>query len=345
MKSLTYLILLIALVLTSCGESKKDGLYTVRTVEKSDDFQNHPGKKLMETNCYVCHSPTKDHNDRIGPPMIAIKKHYINENTTKEEFIASLQAWIKNPNEADARMKGAVRQFGVMPKTPYPEATIQKIAEYMYDNEIDQPEWFEDHFNEMNRGGKGKGMGKGRGQGQGMGNRYRDSDNQYQVKSYEDMGLEYAMSTKAILGKNLMGQIQKNGTEAAVDFCNVKAIPLTDSMANVHNASIKRVTDKPRNSNNIANKEELRYLTHFKSVIANNQEPEAIIIESEKDVSFYYPITTNAMCLKCHGKPNTDVTPKTLLTLKDRYPNDFATGYGLNEVRGIWSIKFDKSNE
>ncbi|MGF1555378.1 DUF3365 domain-containing protein [Paucihalobacter sp.] len=343
MKTPLYLLLMIFTFFQSCTDSKKEGTYTSNSIQNQQNNQEHPGKKLMETNCYVCHSPTAGHDDRIGPPMIAIKQHYINEHITKEEFVESMQSWIKNPNEADAKMKGAVRKFGVMPKTPYPEATIHKIAEYMYDYDIEQPEWFEEHFNEMNPGVKGKGMGKG--QGQGMGNRNRANDNQQQVKSYEDLGLEYAMSTKAILGKNLMGQIQKNGTEAAMDFCHVQAIPLTDSMANVHNANIKRVTDKPRNTANQANKEELEYITHFKSVVANNQEPEAIVIEDEKTVRFYYPITTNAMCLQCHGKPTENITPKTLITLKDRYLNDKAIGYGLNEVRGIWSIKFDKNNE
>ncbi len=345
MKTSPYILLIFLALFQSCNDSKREGAYTARSVEKPQNKQDHTGKKLMETNCYVCHSPTASHDDRIGPPMIAIKRHYIDSNTTKEEFIASMQAWIKNPNEADAKMTGAVRRFGVMPKTPYPEATIEKIAEYMYDFEIDQPDWFEDHFNEMNPGVRGKGMGKGRGQGKGMGMRHQSNQNQQQVKSYEDIGLEYAMSTKAILGKNLMGQIQKNGTEAAVDFCNIKAMHLTDSMATVHNATIKRVTDKPRNINNQANNEELEYIEHFKSVVARNKEPEAILLENESDVRFYYPITTNAMCLQCHGKPETDITPKTLLTLRERYPNDLATGYGLNQVRGIWSIKFDKDNE
>ncbi|TPV33303.1 DUF3365 domain-containing protein [Paucihalobacter ruber] len=347
MKFFQLLSLIAIVVVQSCDSNKKESQYAVRTFEKQQNNQDHPGKKLMETNCYVCHSPTAGHDDRIGPPMIAIKRHYIDSNTTKEDFIASMQSWIKNPNEADAKMKGAVRRFGVMPKTPYPESTIEKIAEYMYDFEIEQPEWFEDHYNEMNPGARGKGMGRGQGQGKGMGNRYGANENQQQqqVKSYEDIGLEYAMSTKAILGKNLMTQIQKNGTEAAVDFCNIKAIHLTDSMAKVHNANIKRVTDKPRNGDNLANQEELSYIAHFKSVIAKNQEPEAIVLENENDVRFYYPITTNAMCLQCHGKPNQDITPKTSLTLKERYPADQATGYGLNEVRGIWSIKFNKEHE
>jgi cytochrome c2 len=345
MKLLHYLPYLMLVMVLSCDSNKKESHYAVRTLDKQSNNQEHPGKKLMETNCYVCHSPTASHDDRIGPPMIAIKRHYIDSNTSKEDFVASMQAWIKNPNEADAKMKGAVRRFGVMPKTPYPEATIEKIAEYMYDFEIDQPDWFEDHFNEMTPGGKQRGKGQGRGQGQGMGNRHGANQAQQQTKSYEDLGLEYAMSTKAILGKNLMGQIQKNGTEAAVDFCNIKAIHLTDSMAKAYNASIKRVTDKPRNPDNSATKEELKYLANYKDVVANNEEPEAIVIESETDVRFYYPITTNAMCLQCHGKPDQDIAPKTLLTLKQRYPADQATGYGLNEVRGIWSIKFSKESE
>ncbi len=47
------------------------------------------------------------------------------------------------------------------------------------------------------------------------------------------------------------------------------------------------------------------------------------------------------MCLKCHGKPNEHVQPETLATLKKRYPNDEAVGYDVNQVRGIWAIKFD----
>ena len=52
-------------------------------IEKNE----HPGKKLMETNCYICHNPVTSHDNRLAPPMIAVKKHYKNENTTKKEFI------------------------------------------------------------------------------------------------------------------------------------------------------------------------------------------------------------------------------------------------------------------
>ena len=79
--------------------------------------------------------------------MIAIKKHYINEGTTKEQFKVAMQEWIKNPTEENAKMFGAVKRFGVMPKQPFPEETINQIADYMFDYDIKQPKWFDEHFN------------------------------------------------------------------------------------------------------------------------------------------------------------------------------------------------------
>lgn len=120
----------------------------------------HPGKKLLETYCYACHNPTTSEDSRLAPPMIAIKKHYINSSTTKADFVNSIQAWIKNPNEEDAKMFGAVRRFGVMIKQPFAEDDIKLIADYMFDNDIEQPEWFEDH-EKGSKMGNGKGKGKG----------------------------------------------------------------------------------------------------------------------------------------------------------------------------------------
>tara|TARA_Y100000588_G_scaffold379255_1_gene461105 strand:- start:2523 stop:3437 length:915 start_codon:yes stop_codon:yes gene_type:complete len=300
---------------------------------------NHPGKKLMETNCYVCHSPTASHDDRIGPPMIAIKKHYIEDETSKEQFIEDIQAWIKNPNEADAKMRGAVRRFGVMPKQAFPEETIEKIADYMFDFDIDQPEWFEDHFNEE----KGKHNGNGQGKGMGKGKHQQQAQTNYEDLPYGERGLKYALTTKAVLGKNLMGTIQKKGTLEALEFCNVKAYPLTDSMAVVHNASIKRVSDKPRNQKNKANSEELEYIKTFKTLVASEKEISPIVKETEDDVHVYYPIVTNTMCLQCHGKPETNIKTNVLKTLTLLYPEDKAKGYSENQVRGIWNVSFKKN--
>ncbi len=48
------------------------------------------------------------------------------------------------------------------------------------------------------------------------------------------------------------------------------------------------------------------------------------------------------MCLKCHGTPNEQIQPKTFAKIKELYPNDKATEYEANQVRGMWSIVFDE---
>ena len=64
-------LILLSVFVLSCNNSKNKEL---SAFEKNMQANNHPGKKLMETNCYVCHSPTASHDNRIGPPMVAIKK-------------------------------------------------------------------------------------------------------------------------------------------------------------------------------------------------------------------------------------------------------------------------------
>ncbi|MFD1615490.1 c-type heme family protein [Gelatiniphilus marinus] len=328
-----FALVIISFTVFNCNNSKKTNYVSV---EKTEKEQTHPGKKLMEINCYVCHSSTASHENRIGPPMIAIKKHYINATTTKEEFIEAMQAWIKNPNANDAKMPGAIKRFGIMPKTPYPEKTIKQIADYMFDYDIEQPEWFEDHYN------KERGMHDGKGNKRRKGKYKKQAETNFEKLPHAERGLKYALSTKTVLGKNLMGTIQKQGTLDALLFCNENAYPLTDSMSVVHNAIIKRVSDKPRNPNNQANKQELKHIKTYKQVVANNQEPNPFVKEEQDKVHVYYPIVTNTMCLQCHGKPNETIKTPVANKLKAMYPKDKAIGYEVSQVRGIWSVTFNK---
>src|SRR5690606_41827490 len=53
-----------------------------------------------------------------------------------------------------------------------------------------------------------------------------------------------------ILLQNVAGAIQKGGIDYAVEFCNIQAIPLTDSIAEDLNVYIQRLSDKNRNPAN-----------------------------------------------------------------------------------------------
>lgn len=325
MKTNYIALLILIATLSSCKDNKK-GTNSIVT-KQTEEATAHPGKKLMETYCYACHNPTTSEDSRIAPPMIAIKKHYISENTAKETFTNDMLVWMKKPSEDISKMPGAVKRFGVMPVMVFPDHVIKQIAEYMYDYNIDQPEWFEEHYKQR--------------QGMGMGKNMKNA-NSLQDLSYADRGLKYALATKAVLGKNLMGTINKKGTLEALQFCNERAYPLTDSMAVAQNASIKRVSDKARNPQNSANNEELSYINTFKKQMAAGETTQPLVVEKADQVTVYYPISTNSMCLQCHGKPNTDIRPETSKLLGSLYPNDKAVGYDINQIRGIWKVNFSK---
>lgn len=157
-----------------------------------------------------------------------------------------------------------------------------------------------------------------------------------------EIGQNIANQTQATLGRNLMQAINKEGTEYAISFCSEKAIHLTDSVGISLNATVKRVSDKNRNPNNEANAEELKYIQNAKSLLAKGETPTGSIRTIGNREVGYYPIVTNVMCMQCHGQPNSEISPETLSKINTLYPNDRATGYQPNELRGIWVVEMDK---
>lgn len=213
-----------------------------------------------------------------------------------------------------------------MPYQKYSDDDVRSIAEYIYDYQIEEPDWFKKHWEER--------------QGTAYINTGKQNPKYNNPKTAADIGLEYALGTKKVLGKNLIGTIQQKGTLEALTFCNVNAYTLTDSMATNFGASIKRVSDKPRNPENTASNKEKEIIQKYKSTISNNRKIEPIVEEIEEGiVQFYYPIITNSMCLQCHGSKN-DIQNNIANEIHKLYPDDKATGYEENQVRGIWSIRF-----
>lgn len=333
-------ITLLGSILIACNTTFKDSYTGIHDNSRNmavANQQEHPGKKLMENNCYVCHNPKNSEEAMVAPPMIAVKMHYLTEDISKEAFVEGFVDFLKEPSEDKSKMPGAIKRFGLMPYQFYPEETVRQIADYVYENEIAEPEWFAEHYAQMHGD-----RPKMKGQMKHGKHRSKSRPVSHAQPSVTERGMAMAQTTKAELGKNLMGQIQKNGVIAALDFCNIQALPITDSMATVHKAHIKRVTDKPRNPHNTASAVEAAHIETFKQQIAAGQEPTPIVTSSGTKVDFYYPIVTNNMCLKCHGTPGRELELATLDKIRQLYPADAAKGYSENEVRGIWSIHFEQ---
>ena len=132
------------------GCQRKESL----SMKLTEDVQiTHPGKELMETYCYVCHKPEGSSDRRLAPPMEMVKNHYYQEGMTREDFITDIKNWVDKPDEEHARMFGAIRNFGLMPKQDIPEENLELIAEYLFEFVSDDVQ---------NCGQHGRGMGRQR---------------------------------------------------------------------------------------------------------------------------------------------------------------------------------------
>lgn len=166
-----------------------------------------------------------------------------------------------------------------------------------------------------------------------------------EIISYQKKGSDLASSTQKVLASNLVGAIEEGGAKNALEFCNIEAIPLTDSMSVELGAHIKRVTDQPRNPANQANEAELSYIQSVKKSLNKGAEVDPMIHSTNGKVTGYYPIITNQLCMQCHGSESSQIDEATLTKMKELYPEDEATGYSVGELRGIWVVEMKKGSE
>lgn len=150
-------------------------------------------------------------------------------------------------------------------------------------------------------------------------------------------GDSIAISVQGVLMANVMQAMKTGGPVYAVTFCNEQAMPLTDSLSKKYNCEIKRVSDKYRNPANKPTETELETWKNISS--SGTASP---IISTENGHLVYYKPIKIAMpaCLKCHGKPGLDIDAKTLEIIRQKYPDDMATGYKEGDLRGTWKIVF-----
>lgn len=156
MKTNLIIIAILFVVLSSCNNK-----ITSLPKNEINSTTNTEGLKLFQQNCYACHSvTTKSHDEIIAPPMAAVKRRYMKEYDSEDDFVKAVVAYASDPKTENALMIGAVDKFKVMPKQAFTKEDLTKIAAYIYDNEIETPEWFEDHFQQDHKNGQGMGKNK-----------------------------------------------------------------------------------------------------------------------------------------------------------------------------------------
>ncbi|GAB2775356.1 Tll0287-like domain-containing protein [Salinimicrobium soli] len=159
-------------------------------------------------------------------------------------------------------------------------------------------------------------------------------------QSYEQRGIEIAMEAQTELGQHLMQELNK-GTLHALQYCNENALPLTQAIAKKNSATVQRVSDKFRNPNNKANKDEKKLINQYRKDLSWGNDPQPVLFNEGDSIRFYYPLVTNNLCLQCHGRIQ-DTERSVREKILYLYPDDKAMGYAENEVRGLWKIGFKK---
>lgn len=120
----------LVIILYGCSSSIKE-----RAKDQAPISEN--GKVLMENKCFSCHN-TQNSDNMLAPPMQRVKDHYLDDETSREEFIKAIVEWCKNPTEDKSLMPGARQKFGLMPKQEFDLAEIAIIASYLYENDLQQ---------------------------------------------------------------------------------------------------------------------------------------------------------------------------------------------------------------
>jgi hypothetical protein len=151
------------------------------------------------------------------------------------------------------------------------------------------------------------------------------------------------------LAKQFVGQLKpqlkqamdEGGPAMAVTVCSEVAPAIADNLSAESGWTVKRVSLQPRNSTRAQPDEwERAVLYDFNRRQAEGEAPARIAFGEEVDGQYRFMQAQGVepLCLLCHGKGLSD---EAQAALDKYYPDDQATGYSLDQVRGAISLSRD----
>lgn len=157
-----------------------------------------------------------------------------------------------------------------------------------------------------------------------------------------------ARATVGQLVKTLGGELTKDmkeiGPEAAIAVCKDKAPKIAGAIAAEKGVNVRRVTFKNRNPKSVPDAWEAKVLKDFEQRLAAGASPatldysEVVTDGNAKTFRYMKALVIQEMCMTCHGTKET-IPDAVKAKLAAEYPNDQATGYLPNMLRGAVSLK------
>lgn len=135
-----FIFLLTIPLFASIGSPKP--IQNNQTIIYSDETSDTKVLALIHSKCFVCHNPDMKGETRLAPPMHMVRQHYYTTEISKAEFVDQITNFAMNPTTEKSVMPGAVRNFGLMPKSVFEESEVKIIAAYIFDNDLASDSWY-----------------------------------------------------------------------------------------------------------------------------------------------------------------------------------------------------------
>ena len=139
----------------------------------------------------------------------------------------------------------------------------------------------------------------------------------------------------------LMAAIKAGGPAAAIPVCHTAAPAIADEMTSKPLLSVGRTAIKLRNPSNAPDDWERRVLNIFQNKadqgvdLKSLKHFETSSLDGARVFRYMKAIPVGKPCLTCHG---VNVSAELKEKIQEIYPEDKATGFGLGQLRGAFTI-------
>ena len=171
----------------------------------------------------------------------------------------------------------------------------------------------------------------------------KKAEEKTEVSYLDDEKIFTAASNKLVakFGGELKGELisamSEGGAIAAIEVCHEEAPKIAAANSGEY-WSIRRVSDRSRNPDNLASTHELDVMASLQDTIAPSWSHEWADTETKPLFRFYQTIRIAPVCTKCHGTEDAiDADVKAMLA--ELYPDDKAVGYQPGDLRGMFVVE------
>lgn len=169
-----------------------------------------------------------------------------------------------------------------------------------------------------------------------------------EASSPEERWIAFAVDVAQTVGKHLRAEvvraIRDRGLEGAIRYCNEKAIPITEELAEEHGVEVRRWSHRARNPHNRAEGELKTILEQFQRNLQAGKPLHPVVRQTARDVRVYIPIRIpDAFCLNCHGVVGRNISEEFYETvIQQLYPEDQAVNFQVGDLRGMWEVRIPR---